>query len=356
MRGLAVSLLLIAATTSGAPSLLPLEEGATWEYQISDSRARGQVGRSTVRVLGKEQIDGVDTWKVETTSGGQVTKTEFLTADERGVFCHRRVVEDAKAMTFTPAQTILPEQLAIGVKWQLDDQVDGSTMRQEFSVVAEEPVVVPAGKFRAWRLQCARPWPMSARIERWFTPGVGVVKETTATHGPSGRLLQRVTRSLKQFSPGAGKPSLTVSAADGQPEAWPAPGEGPSLELATAVPAPPAISIAADPQITMQVSRTRDGEPVTQFRSDAPALFVKWSGEDLPVNSIVRIAWIAEDVGDLVEPNFVVDQTETEVTAPEFGGRFTLSRPSDGWAPGKYRLELYVGAALFSTVRVQITE
>jgi hypothetical protein len=261
-----------------------------------------------------------------------------------------------KVTTFNPPQTVLPEQLTVGTKWELEDQVDGSTMHQEFSVMAEEQITVPAGKFRAWRLECGRPWPMSARIERWVTPGVGVVKETTATHGPTGRLLQRVTRSLKQFSRSAAEPSVTISAADPAPKAAVTPAESSSLELATVERPPPVISIASDPQVTVQVSRTRDGESVTQFRSSAPAIFVRWSGDDLPVNSVVRIVWVAADVGDLVEPNFVVDETETEVTTPDFGGRFTLARPPDGWAPGKYRLELYVGEALLATVPVTIAD
>jgi hypothetical protein len=197
---------------------------------------------------------------------------------------------------------------------------------------------------------------MSARIARWFAPGVGMVRETIETHTPSGRLVQRVTRALKQFTPGAAEPSLSISAADATSKAAPVSEDSPSLELATVVPPPPVISIASDPQVSVQVSRTRDGAAVTQFRSNAPAIFVRWSGEDLPVNSVVRIAWIAEDVGDLVEPNFVVDQTETEVTASEFGGRFTLSRPPDGWAPGKYRLELYLGDELLATTAVRITD
>jgi hypothetical protein len=70
----------------------------------------------------------------------------------------------------------------------------------------------------------------------------------------------------------------------------------------------------------------------------------------------VRVAWIAEDVGDIVEPNFVIDETEAELTSAKFSARFTLSRPRDGWAAGKYRLELYLDDQLTQTVKINIRD
>ena len=76
----------------------------------------------------------------------------------------------------------------------------------------------------------------------------------------------------------------------------------------------------------------------------------------MPAGSFVRVAWIAEDVGELVPPNFVIDETETEVTSEKFSARFTLSRPKDGWAAGKYRLELYLDDQLTQTAKVSIRD
>lgn len=70
----------------------------------------------------------------------------------------------------------------------------------------------------------------------------------------------------------------------------------------------------------------------------------------------MRMIWIAEDVGDLVEPNFVIDQTETEITTPEFGVRFTLSRPSDGWATGKYRIDLLLDDQRLQSLKITIAD
>lgn len=93
---------------------------------------------------------------------------------------------------------------------------------------------------------------------------------------------------------------------------------------------------------------------LTEFSSDTPKLYVRWEGHNLPEEARVRVAWVVEDVGGIVEPNFVVDQTEIVAPARDAGARFTLARPSDGWAEGKYRLECYVNGELTETVRVQI--
>ena len=92
----------------------------------------------------------------------------------------------------------------------------------------------------------------------------------------------------------------------------------------------------------MGVSSAPDGELETQFKSDVQNIYVRWQGHNLPAGAKVRVAWVAEDVGDLVDPNFVIDETETVATTPNFSARFTLGRPPDGWAGGKYRVEFYV--------------
>ena len=109
-------------------------------------------------------------------------------------------------------------------------------------------------------------------------------------------------------------------------------------------------------QIVLEASKQRDGTPQNDFKSDVPEIFVRWNGENLPIGSFVRVAWIAEDVGDIVEPNFVIDETETELTTAKFAARFTLSRPRDGWAAGKYRLELYLDDQLTQTVKINIRD
>jgi hypothetical protein len=333
------AVLICSAVTSRAESILPTENGATWEYEVRDGSKSAEPLPLTIRINGTEEIGKNELLKMETVADDVVTKTELITVDERGVHCHQRSGADGKATILEPPQTLVPAPLKIGATWEVNDHVAGGGV-QQFTITAEEDVTVPAGKFHAFRMRCQQPWPISTTTERWFAPGTGVVADVTTTRGPNGRLLSRATTMLKKFSVippprDTSPPSITIDAAKQEPTVTPAPSK---------------------PAILLEVAGQRDGQPQTEFKSNAPQIFVRWSGVDLPVGESIRVAWVAEDVGDLADPNFVVDQMETRIETAEFGARFTLSRPKDGWAAGKYRVDVYLGDELLQSLNVTISE
>ena len=320
-RSAFIAFSLFVATTASADTFFPDTIGSTWEY----AQTGAEPSHFTIRILNRETVAGKDRLKLQTAAGDQVIQEQVISSTNRGVILHSRESANEETASFDPPRMLLPAPLQVGGTWELEDEVAGIAMQQRFKVVAEESVVVPAGEFRAYHLHCEQPWPLSISIDRWFAPGTGFVKDTTTTRGPTGRLLSRVNTVLTKFS------------------------------IEPTAPAAPAAA-AVPPKIAVEISKERDGPQVTAFRADDPHIYVHWHGENLTVNSIVRVAWVVEDVGDVAEPNFVVDETETEVTTPEFGTRFTLSRPTDGWATGKYRLELYLDDVLAEKVLVTITD
>ena len=326
---------LIIAQLARADTSFPTPPSANWEYQVVDSTGgHVQPRLITVTVAGNQQVNGKDVLELETHAGEVLEKTERITTDERGVFCLGRSIAGGKSVSFEPPLLLIPAELKLGDRWELDDEVDGAGMHQQFTVTAEEDVVVPAGTFHAYRLEADAPWPISIAIRRWFAPGTGFVKEITTTRGPNGRLLKRATTVLKKFSPTAGVM--------------------PNENSTTSPDFPSAAS--ASPTMTLEVAREREGGPATEFRSNAQNIFVRWMGEHLPVGGAVRVDWVAEDVGDVAPANFIVDQTETVVGAPESRAHFTLSRPKDGWAPGTYRVDLYLDEKLLQSVKVTIAD
>ena len=334
-------MLLGTASIARADVVMPTENGATWEYEVRGGSPDGEPAALTVRINGTEQIGARELLKLETTAGDVVTKTELISVTEKGVLCHQRSGADGKATILEPPQTVVPLPLKIGATWEVNDHVSGGGT-QQFKITAEEDVTVPAGKFHAFRMRCEQPWPISTTTERWFAPGTGIIADVTTTRGPNGRLLSRATTMLKKFSvvpPPAdtSPPSITIDAATGSPAA------------AAATPAP-------KPAILLEVSGERDGTPQTEFKSDARQIFVRWSGVNLPTGEILRVAWIAEDVGDVAPANFVVDEMETELESSEFAARFTLSRPTDGWAAGKYRVEVSLGDEVLQKLNVTIAD
>lgn len=356
---LAVELLLAAVSVRADP-LLPTAEGTSWEYDSTETLTGAAPVHSVVTVrAGKQLLDGKEVVKFETISGNVVSKTELVSVDENGIACLARSGKNGKITKLNPPEPIIAAPLKVGVAWELESEVAGIKVHQHVIVVAEEGVTVPAGKFKAFHLQCEDASLMSIKLDRWFVPGTGFVKETTVVRGPG--VMQRVTLELNQVTEVLSKPVVIPSTAAPKP-AQQQPDSSPKSAAALASAATPSEPVASpgeksaapSKKLTVEVSGEPAGGLKTEFQSDVANIYVRWHGHDLPESARIRVAWVAEDVGDLVEPNFIVDETETVAAAPNASARFTLGRPPDGWAEGKYRVEFYVDDVPVETVRVRI--
>jgi hypothetical protein len=335
-----------------AQPLFPAAEGTTWQYERTEELGGpGGAPPSTASVtmrIGRQNLGGKEFIKLETVTDEMLTGTELITLDEHGWVCHFRAGKDGRMAKLDPPQTIIPAAVKTGDSWETDGEVAGMEMRQHFVVENEEPITVTAGKFRAFHIHCEDSSVMSAKLDRWFVPGVGFIKETTVVRGPTGGLLQRTTLDLQKGPEVIARPQPTPTASAAPPESSPTPPiRGPAVETDPA---------KAGKRLTVEVSTDPSGGSKSEFKSDAQNIYVRWHGHGLPKDARVRVAWIAEDVGDLVEPNFVIDETEGVAPAPDASARFTLGRPPDGWAEGKYRVEFYVNDELEETVRITIVK
>jgi hypothetical protein len=356
--------LLLAAIATHAEPLLPTTEGTTWEYDSTETLTGAAPVRSSVTIrVGKQLFEGKELVKLETLSGNVVTKTELVNVTERGIVCLARSGKDGKIAKLNPPETFVPAPLKVGATWDSEGEVLGNKMHQHFTVVAEENVTVPADSFRAFHLQCEDSSLMSIKLDRWFVPGTGLVKEIAVVRGPG--VLQRVTLELKKLTEVISKPQPSPSPAATKPEApqptvAAKPATSPPSSAATSS---PTASVATKDEskpatptkkLTVEVSSDPAGGLRTTFKSDVANLYVRWHGHDLPQGATIRVAWVAEDVGDIVDPNFIIDETESTASVPDASARFTLGRPPDGWAEGKYRLEFYVDDVLEETIKVTI--
>lgn len=351
--GLAV-LLALAGFAARAEPLLPTAEGTTWTFDSTEESGgpgAGPAVKSVVTVgVSRQTLDGKEFLKFETRTDNSLAKTELMTLDDKGLVCHARGGKEGRMAKLDPPQVLVPGTVKIGDSWDSEGEVAGMEMRQHFTVVGEELVRVPAGSFRAFHIHCAESSVMSVSLDRWFVADIGFVKETTVVRGPTGGLLQRVALELQKRPEVVAKPeatpSPTAAAAAPSPTLTP-PIRGPAIEIEPATPGK---------KLIVEVSTDPGGGSKTEFKSDVENIYVRWHGRGLPPGAKVRVAWIAEDVGDLVEPNFVVDETETIAPDPDSSARFTLGRPPDGWAEGKYRLEFYINEELEETLHVTIVQ
>jgi hypothetical protein len=351
--------LLFAAVSARADQLLPTGEGTRWEYDSTETLTGAPPTRSVVTVrAGKQILDGKEVAKLETISNNVVSKTELVSVDEKGIACLARGGKDGKIAKLNPPDPIIVAPLKVGGAWELEGEAAGMKMHQRFTVLAEESVTVPAGKFRAFHLQCKDSSLMSITLDQWFVPGTGFVKETTVVRGPG--VMQGVTLELNKITQVLANPVVTTSPAASKPAEPQQSSPKPAPAVASAAtPSEPAASPeekAATPpkKLTVEVSSDPAGGLKTEFKSNVVNIYVRWHGHDLPDGARVRVAWVAEDVGDLVEPDFVIDETETVAPAPDASARFTLGRPPDGWAEGKYRVEFYVDDLPVETIKVTI--
>ncbi|HMG04522.1 MAG TPA: hypothetical protein VK581_03620 [Chthoniobacterales bacterium] len=355
-----------AALATRAEPLLPTSEGTSWEYESTETLTGAAPVHSIVTArAGKQLFEGKELVKLETLSGGAVTKTELVNVNEQAIVCVARSGKDGKMSKLNPPEIIVQAPLKVGAAWDAEGEVVGNKMHQHFTVVAEENVTVPADVFRAFHLQCEDSSIMSIKVDRWFVPGTGLVKESAVVRGPG--VLQRVTLELKKLTEVIAKPRATPSPvppkADAKPTIVPSKAEAPPSPTPVASSPKPAEAPASPEQekpvapakkLTVEVSSEPAGGLKTRFKSNVANIYVRWHGHDLPEGAKVRVAWVAEDVGDIVEPNFIIDETESVAPTADASARFTLGRPPDGWAEGKYRVEFYLDDALIETIKVSI--
>jgi hypothetical protein len=345
-------IILLAAINARAEPLLPTADGTTWQYEsreeLGGPAAAPPTTVSVTLRVGRQTLEGREFIKVDTITDDLVTKIELMTLDDKGWVCHFRGGKDGRMARLDPPQIVVPASLKAGDSWESDGEVAGMEMRQRFTIVGEESVHVPAGTFRAFHIHCDDASVMSVALDRWFFPGVGFIKETTVVRGPTGGLLQRLNLELQKrpeiVAPLQPSPSPTVVVPKETPTA---PMRGPQIQVEP---------LPAGKKLSVEVSTDPTGGLKTEFKSNVENIYVRWHGHGLPEGARVRVAWIAEDVGDLVEPNFIVDETETVAPTSDASARFTLARPPDGWAEGKYRLEFYVNDELEETIRVTIVK
>lgn len=79
--------------------------------------------------------------------------------------------------------------------------------------------------------------------------------------------------------------------------------------------------------------------PSTEFYTDTPEIVCVWQIAGTDAGTLIKSVWIAEDVGNGVPPDYQVAERSMS-GANE--GKFYISRPNNGWPPGKYRLEIYI--------------
>jgi len=101
-------------------------------------------------------------------------------------------------------------------------------------------------------------------------------------------------------------------------------------------------------------------KPRTVFDTAMDRIHVIHVTKDLPAGARgFNIAWLTEDVGDVAPPNHEIANASGAIpldaaTAAHFTITGSLSKPTVGWPPGKYRVEIKIDDKLIKTERFTI--
>ena len=101
-------------------------------------------------------------------------------------------------------------------------------------------------------------------------------------------------------------------------------------------------------------------DPTDHFAATVPVVHMTYKTKDLPENGgTYVIKWIAENVGAAAPANSVIATLNESVTDAQAGIKnyvvnSKLSKPSNGWPVGTYRVEVSYGDKLVTTARFSI--
>jgi len=305
----------VGASVAQAEWPIPTADRTTWQYALT---REGETEPETLtrQVFAPRNADEQNTLRIETAINGIAHSTEFLTNEGKAVLATAQRSEGGSTEAFDPPITILPADLNFGAEWKYRGPVAGLDLNLPLKIVGEGEIEVPAGKFRALHFRGEKNDGFFTVADLWFVGGVGSIKETVTQRSPSGDLLNRNTIELVKL---------------------------PALRQAE-----PAKKLEAS------VSTSSNGDPLHVISADALQIVARWRGHGLRKNARIRAVWIAQDTG--VAPiDFKVDEATAVAPVGSAFGKFTLSRPPDGWATGKYRVEFYVDDEVTEMVELAIT-
>jgi hypothetical protein len=320
---------------SAPEQIIPVNPGTTWHYNMVEEAGPGarltddannEAGTLRVpviyRIEGEREVDGRKLLQFEMLRSGRITNTDLLTVDEHGLQCWARIDEAGQLSKLDPPLPIVAAPVSVGTIWDFDGDSGGAKVHQHYEIVGQADVNTPAGTFHAFHILGEQTTPGPMKIDRWFVPGIGIVKDVTETRSDSGELLRRISLELSEQPKVTARPEIKVKPATNK--------------------------------LAVSLGQEAVGENRNEFSSISPKICARWQGHDLRDQAKIRILWIAEEVEGVAPPDYTIDEAAATATAEDSHGVFTLARPESGWTPGIYRVEFYLDGVFADAAKLKI--
>jgi len=110
------------------------------------------------------------------------------------------------------------------------------------------------------------------------------------------------------------------------------------------------IARGADIKVTAVTSAGEKGKPTAVFAADTPEIWATFKTNGAKKGDKLLGEWIADDVGEAAPPNTKVFEKTLTLEGDTDAGYFTFLKPTNGWPPGEYHLDIYANDALATRV------
>jgi hypothetical protein len=180
-----------------APVYFPIEKGAKWVY-------KSKAGKETRVITEVKNKNSEHTVTVAIVSKGTISAAEIVIVTEKGLF--RAAYAD---FSLDPPTCILKTPVKSGDKWDASSNFVVLVIKSRFKVLDSEEVEVPAGRFKAVRVEevlsmesrpgdpALSPDYAGARTSIiWYAPRVGIVKRVVKSENGDDVTV------LESFTPG----------------------------------------------------------------------------------------------------------------------------------------------------------
>jgi hypothetical protein len=115
-----------------------------------------------------------------------------------------------------------------------------------------------------------------------------------------------------------------------------------------------AVAHAAPKLINITLSKTEMGDNTDTFEPSVAKLFLNFKLEDVPPGTKLTCKWIAVDTKGIAPPNSFIDGGDLITQPRQVGAVFSLTKPTNGFPIGSYRVDIFVGGKLAQSVNFKV--
>jgi hypothetical protein len=114
------------------------------------------------------------------------------------------------------------------------------------------------------------------------------------------------------------------------------------------------VARADEPKVEAAIAVDSDTKPTDTFSASVPKLYAFFKSTDTSKGDKFRVVWIAEDVGDAAPKETKIDESTLTADQDNFFGAGSLTKPTNGWPVGTYRVEIYLNDQLATTAKFSV--